>query len=173
MHYGLTEAKTGAILGTDSTWEDLLTFRTEEVINTEYALTCYVNDINREYTEVLTEYTVNGSKTDNIFSSITGTEEIQVLTDYVYGNQRIYGTGETTADTVEDSMAYHLNKHGNGRTIEQYTDDAMTFYEENKHLGVEVILKDGTEAIRIQTGTGKNKVGGYWTIDGKLVTFWD
>ncbi|MBQ8147424.1 MAG: RHS repeat-associated core domain-containing protein, partial [Lachnospiraceae bacterium] len=71
-------------------------------INTEYALTCYVNDINREYTEVLTEYTVSGSKTDNIFSSITGTEEIQVLTDYVYGNQRIYGTGDTTAYYLYD-----------------------------------------------------------------------
>lgn len=48
----------------------------------------------------------------------------------------------------------------------------MDFYNKNKHLGVPVILKDGTEAIKIQTGTGKNKVGGYWTKNGKLVTFW-
>lgn len=80
---------------------------------------------------------------------------------------------KSTFDTVEDSMEYHLSKHGKGRTIEEYTKDAMDFYNQNKHLGEEVILKDGTEAIKIQTGTGKNKVGGYWTKDGKLVTFWD
>ena len=43
----------------------------------------------------------------------------------------------------------------------------------NIELGQEVVLKDGTKAIKIQTGTGKNKVGGYWTKDGKIVTFWD
>ncbi len=80
---------------------------------------------------------------------------------------------KSTFDTVEDSMEYHLDKHGKGRGIEEYTQDAMEFYNQNKHLGEEVILKDGTEAIKIQTGTGKNKVGGYWTKDGKLVTFWD
>lgn len=70
-------------------------------------------------------------------------------------------------------MEYHLKTHGKGRTIEQYTDDAIDFYNKNKNIGVEVTLKDGSKGIKIQTGTGKNKVGGYWTKDGKLVTFWD
>ena len=58
-------------------------------------------------------------------------------------------------------------------TIEKYTDDAMDFFYKNKNFGKEVTLKDGTKGIKIQTGTGKNRVGGYWTHDGKLVTFWD
>lgn len=70
-------------------------------------------------------------------------------------------------------MDYHLKKHGKGRTLEQYTEDAMDFYNKNKSHGKEVTLKDGTKGIKIQTGKGKNKVGGYWTTDGKLVTFWD
>ena len=80
---------------------------------------------------------------------------------------------QSTFDTVEDSMSYHLDKHGNGRTIEQYTQDALDFYSKSKNLGKDVILKDGTEALKIQTGTGKNKVGGYWKKDGKVITFWD
>ena len=80
---------------------------------------------------------------------------------------------KSTFNTEEESMNYHLKKHGKGRTIEEYTKDATDFYNKNKKLGVDVILKDGTHAIKIQTGTGKNKVGGYWTKDGKLVTFWD
>jgi hypothetical protein len=70
-------------------------------------------------------------------------------------------------------MDYHLKKHGKGRTPEQYTKDAMNFYQQNKHLGQEVTLSTGEKGTKIQTGTGKNKVGGYWLKNGKLVTFWD
>lgn len=80
---------------------------------------------------------------------------------------------KVTFDNVKDSMDYRATKHGKGRTIEQYTQDAMNFFQENQHLGTEVVLKDGTPGIKIQTGYGKNKVGGYWTRNGKLVTFWD
>lgn len=78
-----------------------------------------------------------------------------------------------TFDNVVDSMEYHLGKHGKGRTLQQYTIDAMNFYRQNKHRGTPVTLKDGTLGIRIQTGSGRSKVGGYWTVEGKLVTFWD
>ena len=47
-------------------------------------------------------------------------------------------------------MKYHLNKHGKGRTVEQYTKNAKDFYVKNIELGQEVVLKDG-----------------------KIVTFWD
>lgn len=40
-------------------------------------------------------------------------------------------------------------------------------------LGKPVQLKDGSWGIKIELGTGKNKIGGYWTNDGKIVTFWD
>lgn len=33
--------------------------------------------------------------------------------------------------------------------------------------------KDGSKGIKNQTGKEKNKVGGYWTKDGRVVTFWD
>jgi len=78
-----------------------------------------------------------------------------------------------TFSDILDSMEYHQIRHAKGRTIDKYTDDAMNFYNNNKHLGQPMTLKDGTQGIKIQTGTGNNKVGGYWTNDGKLVTFWD
>ncbi len=71
------------------------------------------------------------------------------------------------------SMDYHLRKHSKGRTPEQYTQVAMRFFSKNKHLAQEVTLSTGKKGYKIQTGTGKNKVGGFWTKDGKLVTFWD
>ena len=53
----------------------------------------------------------------------------------------------------------------------------MTFFNKYKSLGKDVILKDGTEGIKVQTKqviNGKTvKSGGYWTKEGKLVTFWD
>ncbi len=75
------------------------------------------------------------------------------------------------------SISYHLAKHGKGRTARQYTQDAMNFFNKNKGLGQNVILKDGTQGIKIQTKqiiNGKtHRVGGHWTKDGRLVTFWD
>ncbi|MEM7365831.1 MAG: polymorphic toxin-type HINT domain-containing protein, partial [Pseudomonadota bacterium] len=76
------------------------------------------------------------------------------------------------------SVRYHLDKHGKGRTAGEYTRDAMDFFERNKHLAKNVTLKDGTPGIKIQTkvkvaGQKTQRVGGYWTQDGKLVTFWD
>lgn len=75
------------------------------------------------------------------------------------------------------SIQYHVAKHGKGRTPTQYTKDAMEFFKQNKHLGQNVILKDGTAGIKIQVKTqigGKTqRIGGYWTSDGRLVTFWD
>lgn len=52
---------------------------------------------------------------------------------------------KSTFETVEESMDYHSKTHGNGRTLEQYTDDAMNFFNKNKNIGTEVTLKDGTQ----------------------------
>ncbi|MBN8828209.1 MAG: hypothetical protein J0H68_05835 [Sphingobacteriia bacterium] len=62
--------------------------------------------------------------------------------------------------------------------MEEYTKDALKFFEDNKHLGKEVILKDGSAGIKIKIKltdeTGKTKFnGGYWTKDGKIVTYFD
>lgn len=73
-----------------------------------------------------------------------------------------------------ESVKYHLAKHGKGRTPTEYTRDAMNFFRKNKLLGEPVTLKDGTPGIKIQTKTKSGgKTGGYWTQDGRLVTFWD
>ena len=66
-------------------------------------------------------------------------------------------------------MRAHLEKHGKGRTMEQYTNDALKFFQENKHIAREVTLQDGSRGLYIRTKSG----GGYWTLDGKIVTFWD
>ncbi len=82
-----------------------------------------------------------------------------------------------TFPSITKSINYHLAKHGKGRTASQYTRDAMNFYRQNKHLGNNLMLKDGTQGLRIQTKqiiNGKtNRIGGFWTKSGRLVTFWD
>jgi hypothetical protein len=53
----------------------------------------------------------------------------------------------------------------------------MNFFNKNKAFGQNMILKDGTQGIKIQTKqiiNGKTRrVGGYWTRDGRMITFWD
>ncbi len=83
-----------------------------------------------------------------------------------------------TFPTITQSIRYHLAKHGKGRTAMQYTQDAMSYFRKNRHLGDTVVLKDGSAGIRIQTkvtvpSQKPRKIGGYWTSDGRLVTFWD
>ena len=82
-----------------------------------------------------------------------------------------------TFSDIAASLKYHLAKHGRGRTAIQYTRDAMSFFTANRHLATPVILKDGTSGLRIQvkviTSSGTQRIGGYWTTTGKLVTFWD
>lgn len=76
------------------------------------------------------------------------------------------------------STNYHVARHGNGRTAFEYTRDAQTFFARNRGLATQVTLRDGTLGLRIKTmvsvdGGGFRNVGGYWTADGRLVTFWD
>jgi hypothetical protein len=82
-----------------------------------------------------------------------------------------------TFPDIAASLKYHLAKHGRGRTAIQYTRDAMSFSAANRHLATPIILKDGTSGLRIQvkviTSSGTQRIGGYWTTTGKLVTFWD
>lgn len=89
-------------------------------------------------------------------------------TNFTSQGQPVSKWHKATFDTIENSVEYHLARHGNRRTLEQYTNDAMYFFKKNKKLGTEVTLKNETKGIKIQAGTGKNKVGGYWTHDEKL-----
>jgi hypothetical protein len=85
---------------------------------------------------------------------------------------------KSTSDSRTDSIRYHLDEHGKGRSATEYTAAAMRFFEKNKHLAKECILRDGSPGLQIKTkykdANGKTrKARGYWSIDGKLVTFAD
>lgn len=76
---------------------------------------------------------------------------------------------KSTFNTVKESINYHVQIHGAGRTPQQYTKDARQFFKENSDIIQEVTLKDGTEGIKIKSG----KQGGYFKPDGRIVTYWD
>ena len=85
---------------------------------------------------------------------------------------------KSTFPNRTQSVNYHAAQHGNGRSAVKYTQDAMDFFAQNRSMGVPVTLRDGTAGIKIATkqplpGGGVQKVGGYWTSDGRLVTYWD
>jgi RHS repeat-associated protein len=67
------------------------------------------------------------------------------------------------------SAAYHLRTHAPGRTLEQYTTDAIDFYRQNRGRGVARTARDGSDAILIRTKGGP---GGWFTPDGRVITFW-
>lgn len=68
------------------------------------------------------------------------------------------------------SAAYHLEKHGGGRTLAAYTNDATEFFKANSGRGVAMTAKDGSAALRIKTPGGGP--GGIFTPEGKIITFW-
>ncbi|HZE86742.1 MAG TPA: PA14 domain-containing protein [Methylomirabilota bacterium] len=76
---------------------------------------------------------------------------------------------KSTSKTVEDAIDFHLEKHGAGRTAEEYTEDALQFFKENRDIMKNTILKDGTQGVKIRIGNQ----GGYFTPEGKIVTYWD
>lgn len=75
---------------------------------------------------------------------------------------------KSTFNSSEDSLQYHLSKHGNGSTAEQYTNDALNLFQGKNDIMEKTILKDGTEGVKIKFGSQ----GGYFTPDGKIVTYW-
>ncbi|MEM6338440.1 MAG: hypothetical protein AAF673_00745 [Pseudomonadota bacterium] len=85
---------------------------------------------------------------------------------------------QSTFGNIENSIQYHFNKHGKGRSLAEYTTVAKKFFELNKNMGKEVTLRDGTKGIKIKIKTfdsnGKiRNIGGYWTKEGKIVSFFD
>lgn len=83
-----------------------------------------------------------------------------------------------TFETSEKALAYHLMKHGKGRTAKQYIDDATSFFTKNRHLAESTTLQSGTKGLSIKTkfkdpNGGIKRMGGFFTEDGKVVTFWD
>lgn len=71
------------------------------------------------------------------------------------------------------SIRYHLQKHGNGRTAWEYTKDGCNFFNCNRNKAEQLILKNGKIGMRIQTKTVIGNEGGFWTLNGKIITYWD
>ncbi len=69
----------------------------------------------------------------------------------------------------EDSLAYHYGKHGAGRSIDQYAQDAQAFADNPTGTTSSVNLDDGTTGTRYRTRGGP---GGILDSNGNVVTFW-
>ena len=54
--------------------------------------------------------------------------------------------------------------------MEEYTNDALQFFEQNKDKVRPLRLKNGENGFVIRTGPGGP--GGYFTQDGRIVSFW-
>lgn len=71
------------------------------------------------------------------------------------------------------SIKYHLQKHGNGRTHKEYTQNAMSFFKLNKDKALKVTLKNGNSGYSIKLNENRSRVGGFWTEKSEIITFWD
>lgn len=73
----------------------------------------------------------------------------------------------TFGDAVQ-SLEYHFRYHGNGRTVAQYTEDAVRFWETNKQQAVWGQWDPRwASSFRLKVG---NQFG-YYTLDGKILTY--
>ena len=74
-----------------------------------------------------------------------------------------------TFESSEKALAYHLMKHGNGRTAEKYIEDATVFFKKNRDIAEPTILQSGSKGFSIKTkvtDTNGNvkRIGGFFTI---------
>lgn len=76
--------------------------------------------------------------------------------------------------SVSASVKYHYSKHvtelGLEKSIFEYTDDAISFFNSNKQFGKEIMLKDGSAGVKIRLGP--NQLGRIFTQNGGIVSFW-
>jgi len=71
------------------------------------------------------------------------------------------------------SIKYHLQKHGNGRIPKEYTQDALNFLTINRDKALDVILKNGKKGISLKVNQNGQRMGGFWTENEKIITYWD
>jgi hypothetical protein len=71
---------------------------------------------------------------------------------------------------VQQSITYHYQRHGNGRTLQQYTDAAVRFFEQNKAQAQWGQWNPNwAPSFRLKVGSQ----AGYYTKDGRILTYWD
>jgi hypothetical protein len=75
-----------------------------------------------------------------------------------------------TFPNVVLSLEHHFEKHGRGRTLEQYTFDALRFFDEHKDKAQWGRWKaDWSESFRLKIGDQ----GGHFTPGGRILSYWD
>src|SRR5947209_19113566 len=75
-----------------------------------------------------------------------------------------------TFPTKIDSLLYHLDKHGKGRTLSQYTAAAGAFWSRNRSAAVWGTWNAAwARSFRLKVPPR----GGYFTSTGGILTFWD
>ncbi|GLW65303.1 hypothetical protein Arub01_35470 [Actinomadura rubrobrunea] len=78
----------------------------------------------------------------------------------------------TNFKSVEETIDYHLAKHGKGRTLAEYTREARKLWDETDPKDmIPERLKDGSTGWRIEGGLLRGT--GIYTKDGKIVTWFD
>ena len=72
--------------------------------------------------------------------------------------------------TNPGKIEYHWNKHAKkyGKSLEEYMNDALSFFAENKHKG-EWIPTEVGQGLRIRN---PGHPGGIFSADGRIITFW-
>ncbi len=74
-----------------------------------------------------------------------------------------------TFASEQESINRHYLKHGAGRTLEEYTNDALKFWETNKGEAQWGRWNPKWEpSYRLEVGSEK----GYYTADGRILSYW-
>jgi len=75
---------------------------------------------------------------------------------------------KSTFNTVEDSITYHYQKHGEPwKTAEEYTEAAQNFYTLNIDMAKSHKLNSGEIGVKITT----DQFFGIYTADGRIISF--
>lgn len=77
-----------------------------------------------------------------------------------------------TFGSAKESATYHVGKHGKGRTLAEYTDEAKNLWAKTPEGDrIPWKLRDGSEGWKIRGGFRGGE--GIYTKDGKIVTWHD
>lgn len=72
-----------------------------------------------------------------------------------------------TFPNTYQSIVYHLRKHGQGMRPGEYAEAGLAYFIENYYRAHRKEDRTGKMSWNI-----KGKVGGWWTMAGRIITFW-
>jgi hypothetical protein len=74
---------------------------------------------------------------------------------------------KATFGSVKKSIKYHVDKHGKGLSVVEYTQKAISAFEDNSAVRQTTTDLLGRKAIRVKSGEGE----GLFTPQGKIIWF--